>query len=100
MSDLRRIDKERVVGPGLCPSCGHNGAADWLLAPDRFHQRPQPYRLVRCLACSLVWLENPPRADEMPYHYGRDYHRATSRSGEANLLKRWHHPRERVLKMA
>jgi SAM-dependent methyltransferase len=83
-----------------CPICGHNGAENWLRAPDRFHKRQQQYQLVRCPACSLVWLDNPPANEEMPYHYGASYHQMIMSSGELDLLKKWRAPRDRVLKMA
>src|SRR5579864_8948538 len=65
-----------------CPACGHDGAEHWLQAPDRFHGRPQLYQLMRCPACSLVWLRNPPSPEEMGYHYGPDYDRAIAGAGE------------------
>lgn len=65
-----------------CPSCGHDGAAPWLQAPDRFHGRPQVYQLMRCRECSLVWLGDPPSPEEMGYHYGSDYDRAIAGAGE------------------
>jgi len=67
-----------------CPVCGHAGAREWLRAPDRFHGRQQRYVLVRCAACSLVWLPNPPRPDEMHEHYTEDYHRLISAAGETS----------------
>jgi SAM-dependent methyltransferase len=65
-----------------CPACGHEGAVNWLQAPDRFHGRQQLYQLMRCRACSLVWLGNPPSPEEMGYHYGPDYDRAIAGAGE------------------
>lgn len=68
--------------------CGHVGARQWLQAPDRFHGRLQLYTLVRCPACSLVWLAHPPRPEEMHEHYTEDYHRLISAAGE-NSPRRW-----------
>jgi SAM-dependent methyltransferase len=65
----------------LCPTCGCDGAEDLLQAPDRFHGRTELYWLVRCPACSLVWLQNPPAPAEMGAHYGPDYDRAIARGG-------------------
>jgi 2-polyprenyl-3-methyl-5-hydroxy-6-metoxy-1,4-benzoquinol methylase len=64
-----------------CPTCGSDGAQDLLQAPDRFHGRTELYRLVRCPACSLVWLQDPPPPEEMGAHYGPDYDQAIARGG-------------------
>lgn len=80
-----------------CPSCGRNSAKDVLRAPDRFHGRLQFYQLVRCPSCSLVWLENPPRPDEMGDHYGRDYDQFIGAGGE-NSPERWMHRQQTLLR--
>lgn len=82
-----------------CPLCQSSNLTAYLRAPDRFHLREQTYQLVRCASCSLVWLDSPPRPEEMSYHYGTDYHRVVVESVEADLQKRWRHPRQRVLQM-
>ena len=82
-----------------CPVCGSGGAVPWLRAPDRFHGRKETYPLVRCTACSMVWLQNPPKPEEMSYHYGADYHKLITTSGEVDTFKRWRIPRNRVLSM-
>jgi SAM-dependent methyltransferase len=64
-----------------CPACGHTGASRFLSAPDRYHGRREPYHLTRCRACSLVWLENSPRPEEMGQHYGPDYDRSVAAAG-------------------
>jgi 2-polyprenyl-3-methyl-5-hydroxy-6-metoxy-1,4-benzoquinol methylase len=74
-------------GPELCPICGQTGAREWLCAPDRLHGRPDEYTLARCEACSLVWLINPPRPEEMHLHYTDAYHRLISSAGDP--AKRW-----------
>jgi len=74
-------------GEQVCPVCGHGGANDWLQAPDRFHGRQQAYTLVRCPACSLVWLSQPPRPEEMHLHYTEAYHKLISQAGDNPL--RW-----------
>jgi SAM-dependent methyltransferase len=91
------IRRKKSVGSnddGLepCPVCDHTGIREWLQAPDRFHGRPQRYTLVRCSACSLVWLSNPPQASEMHHHYTSDYHRMISAAGDAP--ERWGFRRE------
>ena len=53
-------------------------------APDRFHGRPHLYTLLRCPRCSLVWLNNPPRLEEMADHYGPDYHRLVQHAAETS----------------
>lgn len=79
-----------------CPVCGSNSPVPRLKAPDRFHQRKQVFRLVQCHSCSLVWLDDPPTPQEMPYHYGTSYHKTITASGEINLDKRWKKPKEMV----
>lgn len=82
-------------GHGLeqCPLCGHAGPYEWRRAPDWFHGRRQRYALVRCPVCSLVWLSNPPRADEMHQHYTAEYHRLISAAGETSPW-RWQSSRK------
>ena len=75
-------------GPGACPVCGQDGAKEWLRGPDRFHGRQDEYTLVRCSACSLVWLSNPPEPSEMHLHYTDAYDRLISASGQ-NSPQRW-----------
>jgi len=72
----------RSHGPDPCPLCGHVGAQEWLQASDRFHGRQQAYTLVRCSACSLVWLGEPPRPEEMHLHYTEAYHKLISQAGD------------------
>lgn len=86
-------------GARSCPLCKSGDVTSYLRAPDRFHLRGQVYQLLRCGSCSLVWLDSPPSPEEMPYHYGVDYHRVVVESVEVDLLKRWRHPRQRVLEM-
>ena len=75
-------------GIGRCPLCGHSHAREWLRAPDRLHGRQEKYTLVRCPACSLVWLSNPPKPSEMHLHYTDAYHKLISAGGE-NSPERW-----------
>jgi 2-polyprenyl-3-methyl-5-hydroxy-6-metoxy-1,4-benzoquinol methylase len=83
-------------GSGLCPTCGCDGAEDLLQAPDRFHGRTELYRLVRCPACSLVWLQDPPAPAEIGVHYGLDYDRAIARGGADP--DHWRERRDTVLR--
>ena len=71
-----------------CPICGQTGAREWLRAPDRFHGRREQYTLLRCPACSLVWLHNPPKPAEMHLHYTDAYDKLISAAGE-NSPGRW-----------
>jgi SAM-dependent methyltransferase len=82
-----------------CPICGSDKPISRLQAPDRFHLRKETYQLLECRRCSLVWLDNMPAPEDMPYHYGAEYHRAVTVSGEVNLLKRWGPTRRTVLEM-
>jgi len=74
----------------LCPLCGSSGGQLWLRTPDRFHGRHEEYALLRCPACSLVWLSNPPRQEDMNQHYTEAYDRRISASGQNSLI-RWVH---------
>jgi 2-polyprenyl-3-methyl-5-hydroxy-6-metoxy-1,4-benzoquinol methylase len=72
----------------LCPVCGQAGAREWLHAPDRLHGRREQYLLLRCRACLVVWLSNPPKPYEMHRHYTEAYDRLISAAG-ANSPGRW-----------
>jgi SAM-dependent methyltransferase len=74
--------------PEQCPVCGQPSTQVWLKAPDRFHGRQEQYTLVRCPACSIVWLNNPPKPEEMHMHYTEAYDRLISASGEGSPV-RW-----------
>lgn len=78
----------------LCPSCGQRAIQNFLRAPDRFHGKTELYQLVRCRSCSLVWLHNPPRPNEMDQHYGPDYDRQVAAAGETSPERRWRPRRE------
>jgi SAM-dependent methyltransferase len=86
-------DREDRVSPmneceEPCPVCGQAGAHEWLRGPDRFHGRQEKYTLLRCPACSLVWLSHPPKPEEMHLHYTDAYHKLISAAGE-NSPARW-----------
>jgi SAM-dependent methyltransferase len=81
------------AGPGSqlsepCPICGQADPQEWLQAPDRFHGRRLMRTLVRCPSCSLVWLNHPPKPEEMHLHYTDAYHKLISAAGE-NSPGRW-----------
>src|SRR5437899_3832877 len=80
-----------------CYICGCIGEWNLFSAPDRFHRRERVYQLVRCPSCSLVWIHNPPKPEEMPCHYGTDYHKAITTAGEMSHITKWR--RERILKL-
>jgi SAM-dependent methyltransferase len=67
-----------------CPGCGNDNIGNLLAAPDRFHGRNQFYQLLRCSDCSLVWLKDPPKAEDMAQHYGDDYDQTIAEVGEAS----------------
>jgi SAM-dependent methyltransferase len=71
-----------------CIVCGHEGTEALLQAPDRFHGREVIYSLVRCSSCSLVWLDNAPKPEDMWQHYGQDYDRKIAVAGETSP-ERW-----------
>jgi len=73
---------------GQCPVCGKTGAQPWLRAPDRLHGRQEQYTLLRCPGCSVVWLDHPPKAEEMHLHYTNAYDRLISAGGQ-NAPQRW-----------
>src|SRR5437667_8307236 len=86
-------DRENVTRAGgrcpePCPVCGRTGAQEELRAPDRLHGKQEKYTLVRCPACSVVWLSNPPMPSEMHLHYTSAYHKLISAGGE-NSPHRW-----------
>jgi SAM-dependent methyltransferase len=85
---FEREDKVTSGNQEPCPICGQTDAPDWLRAPDRLHGRQQQYTLVRCSACSLVWLIDPPASSAMHLHYTDAYHRLISAGGE-NSPSRW-----------
>lgn len=77
---------EELKGPTVscCIACGRREAVEWRCAPDRMHGRAKVYTLLRCSQCSLVWLENPPRLEEMAQHYSSDYHRLVQQAAETS----------------
>lgn len=91
----QEVDARNAAAATHCPACGQAGADRFLSAPDRYHGRREFYQLLRCPSCSLVWLDNPPRPDEMGAHYGADYDRSVSAAGED--LSRWRDRRETLL---
>ena len=72
----------------VCAVCGREGGQLWLHGPDRLHGRREDYALMRCSACSLVWLSNPPKPSDMYLHYTDAYHKLISSAGE-NSFERW-----------
>ena len=81
---LKNAAGQGAQGFEACPLCGQTGAQEWLTAPDRLHGRQQNYTLVRCSACSVVWLTHPPKPDEMHHHYTDAYHKLISVAGETS----------------
>lgn len=79
----------RTDTPDMCPLCGRIPAADFLSAPDRFHWRQEVFHLKRCAGCSYVWLDDPPKPEEMAPHYDEDYHKTIAQGGEGFADVRW-----------
>lgn len=67
-----------------CPCCDNTSIEAYLMAPDRFHGRTIPFRLVRCSACSLVWIADPPKTEEMALNYSQDYDRSVAAAGDSS----------------
>lgn len=82
-SDVSTVSVRASQCPGGCSS--HPSLL--LRAPDRFHGRTDLYTLLRCPSCSLVWIDAPPAPAEMGLHYGADYDRSISSTGET--AERW-----------
>jgi SAM-dependent methyltransferase len=80
-----------------CPLCRQTDPKEWLRAPDWMHGRQKQYTLVRCSACSIVWLDHPPRPNEMHQHYTDAYHGLISTAGETSP-RRWQKHTEGILK--
>lgn len=92
------ISEQASGDPRICPACHGTRVSRFLSAPDRFHGRRELYYLTRCSSCSCIWLVNPPKPEEMPFHYDRDYHNAIAMGGEGSPAKRWQCERETVLR--
>jgi SAM-dependent methyltransferase len=88
LADRRDASSPRHHDIEPCPICKKMGAREWLQGPDRLHGRHEVYRLMRCSACSLVWLRHPPEPAEMHLHYTDAYHKLISSAGE-NSPGRW-----------
>ena len=82
-----------VDRPAGCPLCGSSTISHFLSGPDRFHGRVQVFHLLRCSSCSGVWLDNPPKPEQMGFHYDEDYHKTIMMAGETSADIRWrrHH---------
>jgi SAM-dependent methyltransferase len=76
-----------------CLVCGCQETEDLLASPDRFHGATEIYKLVRCSTCSMVWLDNAPKPQNMFRHYGHDYDKMIAEAGERSP-QRWRDRRE------
>ncbi len=85
--------------PAACPMCKHGSAGFLWQAPDRFHGRLDVYTLLRCTSCGLVWLAEPPPPQDMPFHYGREYHRSIDIAANTDVTRRWRRHRDTVLRL-
>lgn len=95
--DVQKLPDDRAQ---CCILCGGTERVEHLRAPDRFHGSSRVYRLVRCVSCSLVWLQNPPTPEEMSAHYSADYDNFILRATAQDPDKGWRTPREMLLKHA
>ncbi len=80
-------------GVEICPVCSQTGAREWLKGPDRLHGKRDQYTLLRCPACSLVWLSHPPQPADMHLHYTEAYDKLISAAGN-NSPVRWRKRKE------
>jgi SAM-dependent methyltransferase len=89
----KEIANESANPSGTCPTCGSRSISHFLSGPDRFHMRKEVYNLLRCSSCSMVWLDSPPKPEDMGPHYDEDYHKAIMVAGETAPAIRWriHH---------
>jgi 2-polyprenyl-3-methyl-5-hydroxy-6-metoxy-1,4-benzoquinol methylase len=71
--------------------------SDYLQAPDRFHGREVPFQLVICSKCSLVWIADPPKPEEMALHYSQEYDRSIAAAGD-NSPGRWRDRKRALVK--
>jgi len=71
-----------------CPCCGRRDFRHWISVPDWFFGGASKYDLLRCPACSHVWLGNPPKAEEWSRYYDAAFHSAVAHSGETSP-SRW-----------
>lgn len=85
------------AGQPSCPICADSNPIPWLAAPDRFNGRQTQYQLLRCSACSVVWLNEPPPKSEMGYHYGSEYDRTIAAASQAP--DHWLPRREELLQL-
>jgi SAM-dependent methyltransferase len=93
---VERTAGETTGDSQACPVCGSIRVFDFLSAPDRFHLRRERYHVLRCASCSCAWLASPPKTEEMPFHYGEDYHKAIVVGGERSALRRWQRHRKLI----
>lgn len=56
-----------------CALCGDDDAELLFVGHDRLHGAPGEFNVVRCRACSLVYLDPRPTWDEMRKFYPEDY---------------------------
>ncbi|MBX2810767.1 MAG: class I SAM-dependent methyltransferase [Myxococcales bacterium] len=56
-----------------CPLCRTSGRTQVLKGPDRLHQRPGLFSVVRCVRCDLLRTDPRPTADTITYFYPDSY---------------------------
>jgi SAM-dependent methyltransferase len=57
-----------------CAACGETRATPLFLARDSDRATPEPFALVRCPACGLVFVSPRPAGDALAGYYGRGYY--------------------------
>lgn len=86
------LGKPQMIG--VCPLCAGTQVSGFLKAPDRLHWRKDVYTLRRCSLCSCVWLNDPPKPEEMGIHYDEEYHKVVTSGGEQSAERRWQRQRD------
>lgn len=71
-----------------CNLCGRDLPLQWLTITDRFNG--DPFHLVRCQACGLIYLSPRPTMEEMAICYPDDYEAYQPPSEEMTLTQAWH----------
>lgn len=89
IADIEDVAEEGMASREHCPLCDRADTHPFLKAPDRFHLRREDYVLLRCHSCGCVWLDAPPKPEEMGRHYSEDYHRTIAAAGETGTERRW-----------
>ena len=70
-----------------CPCCGEFNSTLWIRVLERSDERVE-YDLLRCSACSHIWIGNAPTPERLALYYSLEYHQALEHSGDHDT-QRW-----------